>query len=375
MSAASAAGERLIAGDDHRRALIGAETINDMSRDTSQIGSDRRLWLSEPCPSCAARAGRRCQTSRYSGKPTHWLHGARGWPQRPCPTCKAAPGELCTTPSGQRAGRPHTARLSRARRELLADQQVWEQLEQWGASMALVRFSGGGGNPGSIQAVTLKNENEDELARYSSGEGELPGALAAPIWGRYALFRGHPPITGLLIWNARARSIQLAGTRGGQKFDEILSTPRQIATVTIAPPAASTLRDTSRDTSPRAVATHTSDGPRNGSGTSRSCQRCGDPLAAGLRAEARSCSKRCRQAASRARLRQRSGRAGLRPPERCARCQGPMPSGVRPEARYCSKRCRQAASRARLALAPRPSPTSARRAPQAASATSNNPRT
>ncbi len=240
MSAASAAGERLIAGDDHRRALIGAETINDMSRDTSQIGSDRRLWLSEPCPSCAARAGRRCQTSRYSGKPTHWLHGARGWPQRPCPTCKAAPGELCTTPSGQRAGRPHTARLSRARRELLADQQVWEQLEQWGASMALVRFSGGGGNPGSIQAVTLKNENEneDELARYSSGEGELPGALAAPIWGRYALFRGHPPITGLLIWNARARSIQLAGTRGGQKFDEILSTPRQIATVTIAPPAA-----------------------------------------------------------------------------------------------------------------------------------------
>ncbi len=27
---------------------------HDMSRDTSQIGGDRRLWLSEPCPSCGA---------------------------------------------------------------------------------------------------------------------------------------------------------------------------------------------------------------------------------------------------------------------------------------------------------------------------------
>ena len=57
------------------------------------------------------------------------------------------------------------------------------------------------------------------------GEGELPEALAAPIWGRYALFRGHPRITGLLMWEARARSIAIAGERGGRKFEEILSTP------------------------------------------------------------------------------------------------------------------------------------------------------
>ena len=31
--------------------------------------SDRRLWLEEPCPTCGARSGLRCQTSRYSGKP------------------------------------------------------------------------------------------------------------------------------------------------------------------------------------------------------------------------------------------------------------------------------------------------------------------
>jgi len=349
------------------------ETIDDVSRDVSQISGGRRLWLSEPCPSCAARAGARCRTSRYGGKPTRWLHGARGWRQRSCPTCKAGPGELCTTPTGRRAGRPHTARLGGARWELLADEQVWEELERWGAPVALVRFSGGGGHPGSISAVTLEHANGEELARWSGGEGELPEALAAPIWGRYALFRGHPRITGLLMWEAPSRSIAIAGERGGRKFEEIVSAPRQSSRVTIAPAAANTLDDTSRDTSPQAMKANTSGGAAEVSGSSRSCERCGNSLAAGLRAEARYCSKRCRQAASRARLRQRSGRAGLRPPERCARCHGPIPSGVRPEARYCSKRCRQAASRARLALSPRPGPTSAGRPPQAASATSSNP--
>ncbi|MGO9903966.1 MAG: hypothetical protein ACLP0J_30840 [Solirubrobacteraceae bacterium] len=283
------------------------------------------------------------------------MHGARGWRQRSCPTCKAQPGELCRTSTGRRAGHPHTARLGPARRELLADEQVWEELEQWRASVALVRFSGGAGNPGSISAVTLEHEDGEQLACWSSGEGALPEALAAPIWGRYALFRGQPRITGLLMWDARARSIAIAGQRGGQKFDEILSPPRQIATVTIASPAANTLRDTSRDTSPRVVETDTSSGAAaEVSRTSRSCERCGDPLAAGLRAEARYCSKRCRQAASRARLSRRSGRAGLTAPERCARCDGPMPTERRPEARYCSKRCRQAASRARLRRAPPP---------------------
>jgi hypothetical protein len=322
---------------------------HDMSRDTSQISGDRRSWLSEPCPSCGARSGVRCQTFRYSAKPTRWLHAARGWRQRSCPTCQAQPGELCRTPTGRLAGQPHTARLSPGRREL-GDQQVWEQLQQWGASVALVGFCGGGGHPGSISTVTLENQDAEQLARWSSGEGELPEALAAPIWGRYALFRGQPRITGLLMWDARARSIQVAGQRGGRKFDEILSTPRQIATVTIASPAT----NTPRDTSPRAVETDTSSGAAEISGTARSCERCGTALAAGLRAEARYCSKRCRQAASRARLAQRSGRAGLTAPERCARCDGPMPTGRRPEACYCSKRCRQAASRAKLRRAPGP---------------------
>ena len=158
--------------------------------------SDRRLWLEEACPACGARSGLRCQTSRYSGKPSRVLHAARGWRQRSCPTCKAQAGELCRTPTGRRAGQPHIARLHPGRRELFAEEGVWEALERWEAAVALVRFSGGGGSQGSIAAVTLEDAKKRELARWGSGEGELPEALAAPMWGRYALFRGHPRICG-----------------------------------------------------------------------------------------------------------------------------------------------------------------------------------
>jgi hypothetical protein len=95
--------------------------------------------------------------------------------------------------------------------------------------VALVRFFGGGGNPGSIQAVTLENEaREGTRSLEQRGEESYPSALAAPIWGAATrLFRGHPRITGLLMWDARERSIQIAGRRGAKKFDEI--TARQAA--------------------------------------------------------------------------------------------------------------------------------------------------
>ena len=145
--------------------------------------SDRRLWLDEPCPTCGTRGGLRCQTSRYADKPSRVLDAARGWRQRSCPTCKAQAGELCKTPTGRRASQPHTARLHPGRRELFAEQRVWEELERWEAAVALVRFSGGGGNQGSIAAVTFEDAERRELARWSSGEGELPEALAAPRAG------------------------------------------------------------------------------------------------------------------------------------------------------------------------------------------------
>ena len=196
--------------------------------------SDRRLWLDELCPSCAARPGSRCQTFRYSDKPSRILHSARGWRHRPSPTCKAQSGEICRAPLGRQASRPHTARLHRARHELFSDDQVWEELERWKAATAFVRFSGGGGSRGSIGAVTLEDSEKRVLARWGVGEGELPEALAAPIWARYALFRGHPRITGLVMWEVRERQVLVGGQRGDREFEEAL-VPKPLARAQLAP--------------------------------------------------------------------------------------------------------------------------------------------
>jgi hypothetical protein len=298
--------------------------------------SDRRLWLAERCPSCGAQAGARCRSrSRARRKPPArlTLHAARGFRLRPCPTCKAQPGDGCFTPRGRPAAQPHAARLYPARGELHAAEDVWRALEHSGAQLALVRFSGGGGRQGTLERVSIEAAGR-ELARWwGAGESALAGALAAPVWGRYGSFQGQPRIAATLQWHVADRSLLLAGTRGSGRFEETL--PAAIRTA--APPSS----DMSRDTSPAR-------GPR---AADRECCQCGQRIPAGARPEARYCSKRCRQAASRARLRERSGRSALTAPERCARCEGPMPAGVRPEARYCSKRCRQAASRARLAFA------------------------
>jgi hypothetical protein len=78
--------------------------------------------------------------------------------------------------------------------------------------------------------------------------------------------------------------------------------------------------------------------------------RAGSRSPAGVRTETLYCCKRCRQAASRRRLKDRPLAATPAPAERCAWCQNPVPLGLRPEARYCSKRCRQASSRFAIAV-------------------------
>jgi hypothetical protein len=324
-----------------------------MSRDTSQRErSDRRSWLEDDCPNCGARPGARCK-SRVGRKPPLTLHGARGWRQRRCPVCRAAPGERCATPRGRPAARPHTARLHCARGELHAAEDVWRALERAGAQLALVRFTGGGGRPGTLEGLSLQPQSSAPARLVDAIQSELTGALAAPVWGRYGSFRGQPPIAATLRWSVAERSLLLAGTRGTERFQETLQHAVAPAIVdAIAPAIVRAPGDTSRDTSSRTISP---EAPVDLRALARACQRCGQPIAAGARPEARYCSKRCRQAASRARLRERSGRSALAAPERCALCEGPMPAGRRPEARYCSKRCRQAASRARLRRAPPPS--------------------
>jgi hypothetical protein len=118
--------------------------------------SDRRLWLEQPCPSCHARSGlQSLRRQAFAG--VAWR--ARVAPSL-VPVLQGADRALCRTPTDRQAGAPHTARLSYGRRELFADEDVWRELERWGATVALVRFSGGGGRPGSIAAVTLEDGEE-----------------------------------------------------------------------------------------------------------------------------------------------------------------------------------------------------------------------
>jgi hypothetical protein len=82
------------------------------------------------------------------------------------------------------------------------------------------------------------------------------------------------------------------------------------------------------------------------------CERpgCDRPIPATARIEARYCSKRCRQAVSRQRVRNRGPVKRPERRERCAWCKQPMPAGRRGEAVFCSKGCRQASSRFGLAI-------------------------
>jgi predicted nucleic acid-binding Zn ribbon protein len=254
---------------------------------------------------------------------------------------------MCVTPGGRVAKSPHTARLRPGRREL-ALSDVWEELQRWGAGIALVIFHGGGKLTPAIESVILHDAEQREITRWNHGEGPLPDELAAPVWDRYALFHGQPQIRATVIWDVRAREVIVTGRRGEAPLTEVLREPPRGWT----PPPPD---DTSRDTStPPAAAKAESVPPPVIDSTPRSCAVCRGEIPTAARPEARYCSKRCRQTASRARIRERTGRAGLRAPDRCAQCDGPMPTGVRPEATYCSKRCRQAASRARLRTAAAP---------------------
>jgi len=199
-----------------------------------------------------------------------------------------------------------------------------------------VRFSGGGGNHGSIAAVALEDPKKRELACWGSGGRAARGARRGDLGSLRAVPRPPPHQR-----DAPARQVVGAGERGGEKFEELLSAPRQPYRSPITSVAV-TARDTSRASALRAGR---GTAPAGAPEASRPCERCGEPLPPGLRAEARYCSKRCRQAASRARLKDRPPSPPPTPAETCAWCGGPMPAGVRVEARFCSKRCRQESSR------------------------------
>ena len=192
--------------------------------------SDRLAWLEEWCPQCRAAPGRRCGEHRFKLDPSAarflpslGLHVARGWSGRACPTCRAAAGARCRTPTGREASRIHLARLRPARSELFGV-AVWEALERQEVATAAVSFSGRSGRGGEI-----------ELVRYSRREGqvlveldcwvprdELAFALEAPVWDRFGTFAGHPLIRGVVTWDSESRLVVVSGSRGGERFEEIV---------------------------------------------------------------------------------------------------------------------------------------------------------
>ena len=116
----------------------------------------------------------------------------------------------------------HTARLRPGRAELLWGSAVWGELEQRGATVAVVPFSGRAGRGGTTATITLSRIEHDELVaieRWSSRH-ELTYALEAPVWDRFGLFAGQPPIRGEVIWTVEDRSVVIVATRGDERFEE-----------------------------------------------------------------------------------------------------------------------------------------------------------
>jgi hypothetical protein len=150
------------------------------------------------------------------------MHFARGWRYRSCPTCRAFPDEPCRTPSGRTTWRPHTARLRRGRRELVRD-EVWAELEQRGATSALVPFSGRAGTAGETGTIVLSHlDGRSVEIRHSDWQDELTHALEAPVWDRFGSFAGHPRTSGTVAWTTADRTLIVAGRRGSERFEEQL---------------------------------------------------------------------------------------------------------------------------------------------------------
>jgi hypothetical protein len=103
--------------------------------------------------------------------------------------------------------------------------EVWEELENRSAVIAVVPFSGRAGQGGKTGTITLSRLQGDELVEFErwSSRDELALALEGPVWDRYAGFAGKPWIRGRLAWSVTERSIVIVGWRGEQAFEEVLA--------------------------------------------------------------------------------------------------------------------------------------------------------
>jgi hypothetical protein len=110
-------------------------------------------------------------------------------------------------------------------RELIVDQDVWEELARRGVVVAAVGFVGRAGRGGRVETVALGCPVEGEVVDVERRPAldELHYALAAPMWGPYGAFAGQPSINARLTWTLADRGIVIAGRRGGESFTEVLA--------------------------------------------------------------------------------------------------------------------------------------------------------
>jgi hypothetical protein len=116
----------------------------------------------------------------------------------------------------------HTARLRPGRCELVSRAAVWDELERRGVSVARVPFRGRAGKGGEIDVIRLQpvRDEESREVRLWPNNDELANALAAPVWGRFGTFAGHPLVRAEVIWTVDGRSVVIAGRRGERRFEE-----------------------------------------------------------------------------------------------------------------------------------------------------------
>jgi hypothetical protein len=99
---------------------------------------------------------------------------------------------------------------------------VWDELEQRGATVAVVVFWGRAGQGGTTATIRLSRVDDDnviEIERWSSRD-ELAYTLEAPVWDRFGEFARQPLIRGEVIWTVEDRSVVIVGTRGDGRFEE-----------------------------------------------------------------------------------------------------------------------------------------------------------
>ena len=127
-------------------------------------------------------------------------------------------------PRARNTSRIHDARLRPARHELFSRDDVWDELERRGATIATVPFSGRAGRGGTVERIVLSRVQGDELVDVErwTARDELDYALEAPIWDRFGSFAGQPLIAGTVIWTAADRRVVIEGRRGDKRFEELV---------------------------------------------------------------------------------------------------------------------------------------------------------